>query len=269
MMCRTAALQVNIDHGDDAEVRAALAAGPPDRSGAVGRLRHVTGRRGRAHGLGVHPAGHLARHRPHPHRRRARRAARTGSTTPSTPTCMLIRRGDAMVPLRERAGVLGLDPRRPRRWARPPPTTSTTTSPPCSRRCGPAGFLEIRYLDALPDPWWRVAVAVTTALLRRPRGRRPGQPRRAPPVADQWCEAARFGLRHPAVHAAAVATRRRGPRRLRPPGRRPSAPPPATTCDRYVERYLGQRRTPGDDVLDAWRRGRAPRRAAPEEDRWT
>src|SRR6185295_11370566 len=102
----------------------------------------------------------------------------------------------------------------------------------------PRGFLEIRYLDALPDPWWRVAVAVSTALLQdRDAGDRASEACAA--VADQWCEAARFGIARPAVHDAAVATvaaaRDAFARLPVPVGR-------ATTemCDRYVDRYLSR-----------------------------
>ena len=45
----------------------------------------------------------------------------------------------------------------------------------------PQGRFELRMIDALPDPWWRVAIAVTTALARRPRrrSRRRGRDRAA------------------------------------------------------------------------------------------
>jgi glutamate--cysteine ligase len=52
----------------------------------------------------------------------------------------------------------------------PPPTASdlayhlTTLFPPIR----PRGWFELRFLDALPDGLWQVAVAVTTALLEDP-----------------------------------------------------------------------------------------------------
>ena len=88
------------------------------------------------------------------------------------------------------------------------------------------------------------------------------------PVADRWYDSARCGLADPALHAAAMACVAAGRDAL---GH--MAPPVsgATTdlCDHYVERYLGRRRTPGDDVLDAWHHGRPLVALPPEDDRWT
>jgi glutamate--cysteine ligase len=179
---------------------------------------------------------------------------------------LLMRRGGEMVPLRERLPFSA--------WIRDghplgAPTADdldyhlTTLFPPVR----PRGFLEIRYLDALPNPWWRVAVAVTTALLQnRDAGERASDACAA--VADEWCEAARFGISRPAVRDAALAT----VGAARDAFDRLAVPISAATteiCDRYIERYLDRCRTPGDDVLDAWRRGEPLVALPPEEDRWT
>ncbi len=179
---------------------------------------------------------------------------------------LLMRRDGQMVPLRERLAFSS--------WIRDghplgPPTADdldyhlTTLFPPVR----PRGFLEIRYLDALANPWWRVAVAVTTALLQdHEAGDRATDACAA--LADQWCEAARFGLGQPAVHDAAVAivaAARDAFGRLDVP----ISAATAAICDRYVERYLSQRRTPGDDVLDAWHRGQPLVALPPQEDPWT
>ena len=82
----------------------------------------------------------------------------------------------------------------------------TTLFPPVR----PRGWLELRVVDALPDAWWPVAVAVTTALLDDAEGRRRGG-------------AARRG------RCGAACRRRRAPRVLRSGdrrGRRPRASPP-------------------------------------------
>ena len=256
MMCRTAALQVNVDDGaDDAEgerrwrlahligpaLSAAFATSPVAEGEPTGwaSTRLATW-------LAIDPTRTAAA----PGGRE-----RLGRPTPSTPTCMLIRRDDdRSCRCAERAAV-----RRPGSGdghaarAGPPPTTSTTTSPPCSRRCGPAGWLEIRYLDALPDPWWRVAAAVTTALLDDAEaGERGGGGRPRP-----WPTA---GARPPGSASADPASappprrRRRRGRDAFDRARRVVAPPPAGPCDHFVERYLAQAPLP---------RRRRARRVAP------
>ena len=130
---------------------------------------------------------------------------------------LLVRRGTEMVPLRERLPFSA--------WiasghALGPPTVDdldyhlTTLFPPVR----PRGFLEVRYLDALPDPWWRVAVAVVTALVQ---DRVAGDIAVAAcaPVADRWCDGARCGLADPVFQAAAMSDRGCCPRRVRPPPR--------------------------------------------------
>jgi glutamate--cysteine ligase len=72
----------------------------------------------------------------------------------------------------------------------------------------PRGWLELRMVDALPDPWWRVPLAVAAALLADPQAgetvqRALGQTGAAAP--GRWVDAARTALAHPALAAAAVA----------------------------------------------------------------
>ncbi|MGY1711915.1 ergothioneine biosynthesis glutamate--cysteine ligase EgtA [Geodermatophilus sp. SYSU D00758] len=76
----------------------------------------------------------------------------------------------------------------------------TTLFPPVR----PRGFLEIRYLDAAPEPWWPALAALTTVLLDDPvaAGR---AAEASAPVAGAWDRAARRGLGDPALHAAARA----------------------------------------------------------------
>jgi glutamate--cysteine ligase len=80
----------------------------------------------------------------------------------------------------------------------------TTLFPPVR----PRGWLELRMLDALPDPWWRVATGVSTALLDdADAGAAALEAVGAPPggtgVADHWRSAARHGLADPTLRAAA------------------------------------------------------------------
>src|SRR5207249_2743021 len=66
----------------------------------------------------------------------------------------------------------------------------------------PRGWLEMRMFDGLPDPWWRVPVAVTAALLFDEEA---GETARVVSKAAEgmWSEAARHGLSHPALADAA------------------------------------------------------------------
>ncbi|WP_029430182.1 ergothioneine biosynthesis glutamate--cysteine ligase EgtA [Blastococcus sp. URHD0036] len=116
---------------------------------------------------------------------------------------MLVRDGDDAEPVRGRVAfsdwVSGEVPLGDRR-----PTASdleyhlTTLFPPVR----PRGWLEIRYLDAAPEPWWPALAAVTTVLLDDPVAADRAAAASAP-TADAWDRAARLGLADPALHAAA------------------------------------------------------------------
>jgi len=90
----------------------------------------------------------------------------------------------------------------------------TTLFPPVRLR----GFLEIRYLDAAPEPWWPALAAVTATLLDDPVAAAVAAEATAG-VAREWTVAARVGLAEPRLHAAAVAclvvAAARAPRPLR------------------------------------------------------
>jgi glutamate--cysteine ligase len=115
----------------------------------------------------------------------------------------------------------------------------TTLFPPVR----PKGWLELRMIDALPAPWWQVAVAVTTALLDDPDAFATAE-RTCAPVAGCWAEAAAVGLGHPGLASAArtcfAAALDALPR---------LGVDPASTAD-YVDRYVDRGRSPADDVLD-------------------
>ncbi|MDQ1428841.1 MAG: glutamate--cysteine ligase [Acidimicrobiaceae bacterium] len=76
----------------------------------------------------------------------------------------------------------------------------TTLFPPVR----PRGWLELRMIDALPDPWWRVPVAAAAVLLDDDEAVAACEP-----VADRWWEAATDGLADPALAAAAAVCARR------------------------------------------------------------
>ena len=127
----------------------------------------------------------------------------------------------------------------------------TTLFPPVR----PKGWLELRMIDALPSPWWQVALAVTTALLDDPQALDTAE-RTCRPVADCWAEAAAHGLSHPGLASAArtcfAAALDALPR---------LGVDPATTAA-FVDRYVDRGRCPADDVLDAWTAGHHRRMAA-------
>jgi glutamate--cysteine ligase len=76
----------------------------------------------------------------------------------------------------------------------------TTLFPPVR----PRGYLEIRYLDAAPEPWWPALAAVTATLLDDPVAADRAAAATAP-VAGRWDAAARLGLADAALRTAAVA----------------------------------------------------------------
>ncbi len=112
----------------------------------------------------------------------------------------------------------------------------------------PKGWLELRMIDALPDPWWQVAVAVTAALLDDPAALGTAE-RTCRPIAGLWSEAASFGLDHPGLASAAGTCFAAALDAL--PRLGVSGALLASTAD-YADRYVDRRRTPGDDLLDAW-----------------
>jgi glutamate--cysteine ligase len=122
----------------------------------------------------------------------------------------------------------------------------TTLFPPVR----PHGWLELRSIDALPEPWWRVAVAVTAALIYDDEAAE--RARRATlDTAGLWREAARHGLGHPALEGAAQHCFAAVLDALPRVGADPS------TFDavlHFYERYVARGRCPADDPLDAWAR---------------
>ncbi|MBW3667949.1 MAG: ergothioneine biosynthesis glutamate--cysteine ligase EgtA [Actinobacteria bacterium] len=116
----------------------------------------------------------------------------------------------------------------------------TTLFPPVR----PRRWLELRMLDSLPDPWWRVAVAVTVALVDDPAAATAVGPATTA-TRGMWAEAARHGLAHPALQRAARdcfaaaldAFPRLGVDTVT-----------ADAAHAYVERYVARGRCPADDV---------------------
>ena len=120
----------------------------------------------------------------------------------------------------------------------------TTLFPPVR----PRGWLEVRVLDALPEPWWRVAAAVTVTALSDPQVRAELAPRLRD-TRDLWLLAAWRGIHEPCLRAAADAV--------------VTATLPALTAAGYhdddvraasdfASRYPRRGRSLADDRLDEW-----------------
>ncbi|MFI5054528.1 MAG: ergothioneine biosynthesis glutamate--cysteine ligase EgtA [Acidimicrobiia bacterium] len=122
----------------------------------------------------------------------------------------------------------------------------TTLFPPVR----PRGWLELRMIDALPDEWWPVAVAVTTVLLDDATAADAAADAVAP-TRGRWLDAAQHGLTDPTLHTAAArcftaaleALTRLGVDR---------ATLGATAA--FQERFVGRGRCPADERLDQWNR---------------
>ncbi|MGI9032159.1 MAG: glutamate-cysteine ligase family protein, partial [Acidimicrobiales bacterium] len=119
----------------------------------------------------------------------------------------------------------------------------TTLFPPVR----PKGWLELRFLDALPPQWWPLATAVAAGLVRDPEAGARAE-RAADPFAGQWPRAARFGLADPGLasaaqecFAAAAGTLTDGDSGL------------GGAVVEYAQRFVARGRTPADERLDAWR----------------
>jgi glutamate--cysteine ligase len=107
------------------------------------------------------------------------------------------------------------------------------------------GWMEVRYLDALPDPFWQVPVSVVAALMDDDRAADTAL-EACEGLAGQWLGAAREGTADPVLRRAAQTCLLAAAIALRDGGQ----PRPAAAVEGYVERWTSRGRTPADDVLD-------------------
>jgi glutamate--cysteine ligase len=107
----------------------------------------------------------------------------------------------------------------------------------------PRGWLELRMIDAVPDPYWPVPVAVATALLDDPRAAAVAE-EAVEPVADRWDQAARLALADPPLARAARACFTAALEGLPRLGASDLVP----IVDEYARRYVSRGRCPADDV---------------------
>ncbi len=122
----------------------------------------------------------------------------------------------------------------------------TTLFPPVRLR----GWLELRYLDMLPDPLWQVAVAVAAAVLDDDRAADAARAACAP-VEGRWRDAARLATRDADLAAAARGCLLAAAEALPRMGAADLVP----AVLGYLERYTARDRCPADDVLEAHRAG--------------
>jgi ergothioneine biosynthesis glutamate--cysteine ligase EgtA len=112
----------------------------------------------------------------------------------------------------------------------------STLFPPVRLR----GWLEIRYLDAAPEPWWPALAALTVALLDDPSAADAAWAATAP-VVGAWDRAARLGLADDALRVAAVAC-------VAAAG--PAVPPALQPALDALDALVRAGRSPGDVLLE-------------------
>jgi glutamate--cysteine ligase len=117
----------------------------------------------------------------------------------------------------------------------------TTLFPPVR----PRGWLEFRYLDALPDPWWRVAATVVAALLLDDAAKAAAF-RATEGTEDLWLAAARWGLEHPALATAALESVEAAVEAAPRVGADAAS---IAALASYHDRYVARGRCPADDRL--------------------
>jgi glutamate--cysteine ligase len=123
---------------------------------------------------------------------------------------------------------------------------TTTLFPPVR----PRGWLELRMIDALPEAWWPVAVAVTTALLDDPHAAARAA-RVTEPVRDRWSAAARSALHDPALAGAAIECFLLARAAL---DRLDADDATRDATGEYFDRFVTRGRCPADEQLDEWSR---------------
>ncbi|HEV2347672.1 MAG TPA: ergothioneine biosynthesis glutamate--cysteine ligase EgtA [Actinocrinis sp.] len=134
----------------------------------------------------------------------------------------------------------------------------TTLFPPVR----PRGWLELRMIDAQPGDGWQLAAATATALFDDPVAAEAAYELTEPlcdgpsPVPDQavWTRAARYGPADPEIGKAARAALAAAASAL---GRSGAPRPLQEAVGRFLEQYTEQGRCPAHDQLDALR-GDAP-----------
>ena len=114
----------------------------------------------------------------------------------------------------------------------------------------PRGWLELRMVDALPDPWWKVPVAVVAAVLWDAEAGE-AVSGTATATAGLWTEAAKVATGHPGLAGSARTVFDAAQPALVRLG---AGKPLRDLVAEFADRYANRGRCPADDVL---RPGRA------------
>jgi glutamate--cysteine ligase len=118
----------------------------------------------------------------------------------------------------------------------------TTLFPPVR----PRGYLELRMIDMLPDPWWRAAVALSTAIVCDPQTRSAALTA-CEPTEGMWEVAARCALEDAALNQSANETFDVALGALHRIGCDSET---VSAAHEYVDRFTSQARTPADEQLE-------------------
>lgn len=136
----------------------------------------------------------------------------------------------------------------------------TTLFPPIR----PKGWLELRMVDALPDPWWRVPIAIASTVYDRKAVKIIDQ--LVEPTADLWEVAARQGLENHLLSETAQAVFNAA---LDAMERLDVDEETALAVEAFNRKFVQKGRSPADEQLDAWARGSSLWELDGMEDTWT
>jgi glutamate--cysteine ligase len=136
----------------------------------------------------------------------------------------------------------------------------TTLFPPIR----PKGWLELRMVDALPDPWWRVPIAIASMVYDNKAVRIIDQ--LVEPTADLWEVAARQGMENQLLAETAQAVFNAALDALE---RMDVDEETALVVEAYNRKFVQKGRSPADEQLEAWGRGSSLLELDSMEDTWT
>lgn len=120
----------------------------------------------------------------------------------------------------------------------------TTLFPPVR----PRGWLELRFVDTLGEPWWPVPLLVAAAIVCDQEAAETARSA-CQPASTLWVEAARHGLGHPVLAKAAQGCFTAAIDALDRIGADPAG---REAVGSFMERFVANGRCPADDLLDAW-----------------
>jgi glutamate--cysteine ligase len=136
----------------------------------------------------------------------------------------------------------------------------TTLFPPIR----PKGWLELRMVDALPDPWWRVPITIASMVYDAKAVRIIDG--LVEPTADLWEVAARQGMENELLSQTAQAVFNAA---LDAMERLDVDDETASVVEAYNRKFVQKGRSPADEQLEAWGRGSSLLELDSMEDTWT